>query len=699
MGSETGAKRLDIQGLRAVAVVAVILDHLTGWPRGGFVGVDVFFVISGFLITGLLLREWEAHGALSLGGFYRRRVKRIVPAATLVIAATLAASYALLESRWRDVGWDALASLGFVANWRFAAQGADYFQEGAAPSPLQHYWSLAVEEQFYLVWPWLLVGVLVVGRRGRSSGRALVGVAVGAVVVASLGWALVQSSSAAEVAYFSTLTRVWELGVGALVAVLAPWLARLGGAGPDAAWVRVVLAWAGLGGIVLSVLVVPAEGGFPAPWALLPVLSTALVIGAGASSYLGVLTNRVSVGLGEISYSLYLWHFPVIVLLPAVMVSTGVGFFVVALGLTVVLAWASYRWVEGPARRAEWVRVSGVRRVRPVVGWVRVASVAAALVVLAVVGGRLVGTQTEVPLVPAAALAGDRIKAGDDPYRCVGAGAMDAANGCPLNDGDSLSPPVAEMERDSGGAFACWIGTRGSFEVCSQGSERADALRVAVVGDSHAALLMPALTPSLEQLNWRVDSYAGVMCQWWTIATPKCTALPEIRSALETGEPYDLVITTSNRGSSVAATPSDYAEAWRPVVARGTQVVVVADVAEPSAESLSCVRRVGFRASQSGCGTAESAGFARPDLPVQAASLVDGVRVVDLREFLCVDGFCPAVIGNVIVYQDTVGHLTGTFARTLGPYLVRELERVVVSPVDRGTQTLSGEASADNISD
>ena len=242
VGRPKAGPRRDIQGLRAFAVVAVVLDHLVDWPRGGFVGVDVFFVLSGFLITGLLLREHERTGRISFGDFYRRRVKRIVPAATIVIVATVVASWFVFTSaRFGSTLGDAVYALLFAGNWRFALQSTDYFS-AQTTSPLQQYWSLGVEEQFYLVWPLLLLAVFaVMARRGGTArqARKVVGAVLGVVVLASFAWALYETAAVPDRAYFSTFSRTWELGVGALLAVAAPLLARLPG------HVRPVLSWTG----------------------------------------------------------------------------------------------------------------------------------------------------------------------------------------------------------------------------------------------------------------------------------------------------------------------------------------------------------------------------------------------------------------------------------------------------------------------
>lgn len=349
--------RPDIQGLRTVAVVAVILDHLLGWPSGGFVGVDVFFVISGFLITGLLIREHEKTGTISFTGFYRRRIKRITPAATLVIVATVIAAYFLFaRTRAEDTLWDGIWAFFFVANWNMAAQGTDYFQLGGPISPLQHYWSLAVEEQFYFVWPWLMLLVFAVVAKVTVSSPARARMAAGltmlVIVAASFAWSLFETVNAPTWAYFSTLSRTWELGIGALIAIFAGLAAKI----PD--WSRPILGWVGLAGIGASLFVVSADAGFPAPFALLPVMATALVIIAGTGGeqrYMWPLTNRVSGYVGDISFSLYLWHFPFIIFAISVFGEGTPLYYISAVVGMIASSMLSYHFFEDKIRKSHWL--------------------------------------------------------------------------------------------------------------------------------------------------------------------------------------------------------------------------------------------------------------------------------------------------------------------------------------------------------
>ncbi|WP_041305994.1 acyltransferase family protein [Mycolicibacterium vanbaalenii] len=350
--AERANYRLDIQGLRAVAVLAVVAHHLWGIPPGGFVGIDVFFVITGYFVTENLLKASAEHGDPSLRRFYSDRLRRIVPAATVVLVLTVVASvYLLPQPAVRDITFDALFAFFFVANWHFAAAGTDIPATIDSVSPLLHYWPLSIEEQFLLVWPVLIVAITLIAVRGAwSHARWLTTTAVvmGVVVAASFGGALYQTSTSPDWAYLSTATRAWELGIGALLATAAGTFARI----PEL--LRPVLSWAGVALVVAAVFLIDGSAGFPAPWALLPVAGAALVVAAGIGrepGFQGLLRNRASTYLGDLSYALYLVHWPVIVLL-AVVMAPNVYFYASVLTLTLGLAVACHHFVENPLRYA-----------------------------------------------------------------------------------------------------------------------------------------------------------------------------------------------------------------------------------------------------------------------------------------------------------------------------------------------------------
>lgn len=335
-----------------VAVLLVLVFHTLGWPRGGFVGVDVFFVISGFLITGNLLRTAQRTGNVSFKKFYWNRVRRIVPAATVVLLLTVITAAILFQSgRFRQVSLDALSAFFFMSNWRFALRGTDYFGEFELVSPVQHYWSLSIEEQFYFVWPALIFVLWLIGTRGaRTAGQTmtLVRVVFITVVVGSFAWACLETISAPTWAYFNTFSRAWELALGAVLAASAGTLARI------RTELKPWLSWAGLGLILAGALLIrEGSAGFPAPWALLPVAGSAMVIAAGVGEEPArqlFLRNRVSVYVGDISYSLYLVHWPIIVFLGTISKPGTIAFSVAVLALSFGLAIASYHFVENPLR-------------------------------------------------------------------------------------------------------------------------------------------------------------------------------------------------------------------------------------------------------------------------------------------------------------------------------------------------------------
>lgn len=344
--------RPDIEGMRAVAVGLVVLYHGFHAPfSGGFVGVDVFFVISGFLITNLLLHEKARNERISISRFYARRVRRILPAATLVVLATVFIMYYWLGFiAGNQIADDAKWTAVFTANIHFGLLGSDYLGSQLSPSPLQHMWSLGVEEQFYLVWPGLFLGLALLVRDERHR-KALV-VALLSITGASLAWSVIQTRSNATWAYFSPLTRAWELALGALVAVLATVAARV-----RPSWLIELLSLCGIAGIIVSALVLNSSTHYPGSAVALPVISTALLIAAGCANQCTLVGRALAVRpmqwIGARSYSLYLWHWPFLAIAAEYLghdlsAMQNTGLILLALAATAI----TYRLIEKPARHA-----------------------------------------------------------------------------------------------------------------------------------------------------------------------------------------------------------------------------------------------------------------------------------------------------------------------------------------------------------
>jgi peptidoglycan/LPS O-acetylase OafA/YrhL len=350
--------RPDVQGLRAVAVLLVVLfhSHVPG-VDGGYVGVDVFFVISGFVITGVLLREHGSTGSMSLRAFYGRRARRIIPAATLVIVVAIIGSYlAIGPVSGNQTATDGIWASIFLVNFHFVATGTNYLASQLPPSVLQNFWSLAVEEQFYLVYP---VIFLVIGRLSwHLSLRRRLGIVLGLVVVASFIDSIVQTSADPTAAFFSPFPRAWELALGGLVAVCTVSLRRLP-TRPAA-----VLSWLGFASILCAAHFYTSATTYPGWVVALPVVGAALVIAGGvAQPTFGVealLRVKTLQWIGLISYSWYLWHWPVLTIAAerrgtdSLSTVESLGWVLLSLGLAVI----TYRLIENPIRRSRTLVLS-----------------------------------------------------------------------------------------------------------------------------------------------------------------------------------------------------------------------------------------------------------------------------------------------------------------------------------------------------
>ncbi|CAN5577401.1 acyltransferase family protein [soil metagenome] len=682
----TEPRRRDIQALRAIAVLGVVLFHI--WPNrltGGYAGVDVFFVVSGFLLTSHLLREVVLTGTVRLAAFWARRARRLLPAALLVLLVSVMATLLIVpQSNWISFLTDIGASAGYVVNWLLASNAVDYLASEAAPSVAQHYWSLSVEEQFYIVWPLLIVGAILLARRARSP-RLAIALVLGVVTSASLIVSVVWTASDPQYAYFATPVRAWEFGLGALTAMIpASLLAQLRARRPLAGMLSVL----GVVAILVTLLFYTSATPFPGYTALLPVLGTVAVIvaGDGAPATKWVAGLPPVQWIGDVSYSAYLWHWPIVVLVPYVTRHTFT--FIEAVGVlvvTFVLAFVSERFVENPARRAAWLAKARPRRT----------------LLLTAAGMAVVIGAAVVPAV----YISDRITHSlevahefEQKDGCFGAAATDPENQPCINhslDG-VIVPDLASGFRDAvlpDGAN-CRSNSRSTqLLICTFGSTTAAAPRVALVGDSHAEHWVPALTRLADTDGFRFDTYLKGGCPFSTAQRadndPKqrrtCTewnaaALREILA-----KHYDVVVTSSVSGhplapingtASARAGVNGLIDVWTQLQDAGITVVAIRDVPKMPFNVPTCLTSKGEPAERiSACVAPESEALAT-DAQVQAAQQL-GVHLVDLTPFFCQDAVCHSVVGSVIVYRDE-GHLGGTFSRTLAPFIQRQLGGVAV---------------------
>ncbi len=689
--------RADLEGLRGVAILLVLLFHarLPG-TTGGFVGVDVFFVLSGFLITGILLRERERTGHIDLVAFYARRARRILPAAIVVLVAILAASWFLLAPLdLPRVAGDAVAAALSVGNIRFAASARDYFGADAVPSPILHYWSLGVEEQFYFVWPALLI----LATRSRRP-RVAAGVVLGVLVVVSYLAAWLLTGLASNWAFYSLPTRAWELGLGGLLAATAVGHERL------PSWIAVPLGWLGLAAILAALVLILPSTPYPGVAALLPALGSAAVILSGQrrGSVATLLALRPLRFLGLISYSLYLVHWPILVL-PAADLSVGellpLGMRVGLAVAAVAVGWVSYRFVERPIHRGRRFAT----RPRRTLAW------AAAAIAIAVAvsgglgytaaanlnGGVAIATDTGQATPSASELLSPAVStpspgaSEESPVASASASAAPTAIPAPPPGPQPLPagvrPTLAQAANDAETLEAdlCLLGQPQLTPPNCVYGDLKGTTTVAVVGDSHASQWFPALIPIAQARGWRLIPFIKLSCRfidmslysyWYQRTYTECATWRQtVIRKLQALRP-DLVIVTfvRDRETSTASDPDPVHQGLALATllnqVPGKKAIIV-DTPSSQYDVPACISR--HRSDLRPCQTVKATAVGPyPGIVEATGASVTGATLIDLTPLICPWDQCPVVLNGMIIYRDS-HHLTATFSASLANPLAAAL--------------------------
>ncbi len=699
MSTRTEPLRGDIQGLRALAVTLVVLFHL--WPNrlsGGYIGVDVFFVISGFLITSHLVSR-PPRNLAGIGEFWARRIRRLLPASFLVLGVTAIASRLLApETQWASTARDLRAATLYVLNWRLAENSVDYLAADDAPSPAQHFWSLSVEEQFYIGWPIIIALLVALAVTLKVSRRTILLTGMIAVTAASFAWSVHQANVSPASGYFVTTTRIWELGVGGILATAVGLRGgrsaspRLG-SGPLRAAIMVVAAAA----ICWAAYTYSGATPFPGWRAAIPVLGTVVLIGIG-SAVRPTLPDRLLTlpparFLGDISYSVYLWHWPMIVLLPYVSGGElGLLDKLTIIAATLVLSTLTKKYVEDRFRS-------------PGAGWraptLRTVGLAAAGMAVLVAGMSVQLAEVDHREEASLSAVADALADGGP---CVGANAMAPSRDCPVTRTGKVVPDPSIAINDISDVYArdCresppYAGLR----TCTYGDPNGK-VDIAVVGNSHMIHWMPAIDRIAKASGWKVTTYLLSMC------SPNHTR--NVWSSKETGDgchawgqrllkavdehPYDLVVMSNssggraegadNRAESIKLWTKGYERYIGDIVKSGSPVMVIRDTPFPKATDIvvpDCVAE--HRDDLTKCSGARGT-WLRDDPLADAAKQVTGASVADLTDYLCTVKTCPGVIGGIIVYFDAY-HLTATYSQSLAPYLATPLEAAVKKSLARKT--------------
>lgn len=667
--SSQGSFRPDIQGLRAIAVGVVVIYHASSGVLlpGGYVGVDIFFVISGFLITDHLRRELVARGTIDMGSFYARRARRILPVSLLVLLATLIAGFIYMSPlQWVSLGKSVIATAFYVPNYYFAVEGTDYLAE-TAPSPVQHYWSLGIEEQFYLFWPLILLVLWKVLRKKPQ----LLAAAILLVVLASFLLELVMMGRSQPWAFFSLPTRAWELGVGGLVALaLANRKTSL-----LAPVVRRIATWVGLAFVLYACLAFDSTTWFPGFAAALPVLGVALVIyfGAGDSTQgVGfVLRRKPFQSLGDWSYSIYLVHWPLLVIPQiAVGLANPIPLWgTLLLGLaSVPIAFLLFRFFETPIRKSRFLQAKRPR--------FTLFSALGASAIVALLASLL------FPLAGSVPLATDRTAA--PPEVTTQPIFTDFV---PAN----LTPGLRNVSDESTTIHenGCHLDSDGVTPLdCTFGDLESDRTAV-LYGDSHAAHWFPAFEKWASDNGIKLVTFTKIACPgieapiinqanryttcdtWRTLVDARIQELQPDYVFFVSSAHLPFVET----GATREAQWNGAIEATIESMPKTSQSIVFADTPYFVEMPIDCLARNLDSAAE--CDEPRSEVLDQSWIDMESKTAVAaGAEYVDLNNFFCGDTTCGTIQGDTLMYRDN-SHLTPTWARAMEPSLSEALGRLI----------------------
>jgi peptidoglycan/LPS O-acetylase OafA/YrhL len=653
--------RTDVEGLRALAVLLVVLFHL-GIPTfsGGFVGVDVFFVISGYLITALLCREMANTGSISILAFLARRMRRLLPVAAVVFVATLILSAAALPPlQLSKAASSVRAATAYVSNVHFFRLASDYFSGDVKSNPVLHTWSLSVEEQFYFIWPWIILLALGGGKQPAEANRRRLGWALAVIGSLSFAFACRYTASNQSLAFYATHLRAWEFASGGLASLVAT--SSHENTRPLLSDLRATAAgWIGFALIVFSSVTYSSATEFPGASALVPVFGTSLLLVAGdgrswfAMGSVGrILSSRPAQWIGKRSYGWYLWHWPILVLglsvFPRASIETRMAF----VGAALMLAAFTYRFIESPARRDNKYSA----RAEPTI----ILGLGTSLVVLGLASVTRWWADVE---------------AHGPAQRTVSAAVLDIPA---VYRDRCVNAPDDERVR-----------------VCEYGPP--SATTIALFGDSHAAQWFPALDAVARQRHWRILFVAKTRCATADIPVfdldtgRRFNACERWRdSALDTllrRRPTVIVLSNATRyigdprRPAVAGTVT--ASAWRAGLARtldqfgraSIPVLLIRDTPLLAVDVPFCLARVGPLSHAVNSCASDRSRSTRPDVldaEWAAISTRPGNRLVDLTDQLCQPSSCQPTLYGRVAYKDRE-HLTATVAATLAPYLATALD-------------------------
>lgn len=645
--------RLEIEGLRAVASILVAVYHI--WLGNVSGGVDVFFVVAGFLITTSLLGRYERYGKIDFSGFILRLMKRLFPAAFTVLFITgIACIIWLPEVRWDQTVQELLASALYFENWQLAINSVDYLAQNNEASPFQHFWAMSLQGQFYIIWPLLLLVTILLARFIFK--KQVRPVFLGTLIVAffiSLGYSIYKTDVNQPWAYFDTFTRVWEFSAGGILALLITNI-------KVNKQISIILSWLGLFGLVSCGLILQVSTVFPGYAALWPVLSALFILIAGNQggkySAYGLLSSKPLITFGGISYGFYLWHWPILIFYFLITGNETASLLegLLIMLLSAILAYVTTEFVEKPIRNRKSLNVK----------W-KTATIAILFMIPVLV---LSGFWSQTIAKQQDQLT-DMVNEEDYP-----GAAVTAFSDVGGETGEPVVPTPVQARNDQPDLYAdgCHQAV-GATEVieCIYGETDNPEYTVALVGGSHSAHWLPALQGFAEEEKIQINSYTKSGCRFSTEefdeedCTEWNTNLMEVILELEP----DLVFTTADV-TQRQEVPDGYVEAWEILEEHDIPVFAVRDNPRFTFDVPSCVE-------ENGADDLECAVEREEILPDNAPwysldNPPENVHYVDFTDRFCEDDYCKAVVGNVLVYTDS-HHITATYSSTLAPFVREEL--------------------------
>ncbi|MBM7631397.1 acyltransferase family protein [Geomicrobium sediminis] len=655
--------RPELEGVRAVAALLVAVYHIWFGTVSG--GVDVFFIVSGFLITTSLLSRLERTGTIQFGTYLLGLMRRLFPLAFFVMFVTIIFSYFYLpQSQWSQMISEVFASALYFQNWELATNSVDYLAQNNEASPLQHFWALSIQGQFYITWPLIILLAYFLAKKlfKQPVRKTLLSVLI-TIFLGSFAYSVYITTVNQPWAYFDTFARVWEFSIGGILALTLSYFSLH-------RTVSFILGWLGLLIIAFTGMVLPVSDLFPGYAALLPISGVIFIlIAAENGTTFGVqkvLGSKPFVYFGSISYAFYLWHWPILIMYFAITNNATVSFVdgLLLLGLSLILSVISGKIIESPTR-------SRSVKTRKDKGKV-IAMLAVFMIPVFIANG---GWQWQHTQVQQSLVSSEGASINDFP------GAQSVSHDVTPNpDIDPMdrilqaSEELPSMYDDS----ECYTGLDSDrIHRCSFGETEDPDYRVALVGGSHSGHWFPALEEIAGDLNMQIDTYIKDGCRFTTdnhggALTDLCVNWNEhIIQPLIDHEP-DLIVTTAN--ANIELTPEGFVEMWENFEGK-IDILALRDNQRMDFDVPQCLEQA---SDSSECATPrdELLTEEQPWDWIGEENIPSNVHLVDLTDHFCVDGECLPIIGNVITLRDN-NHISTLYARTLGPALREELEPIL----------------------